>query len=649
VKTTHHPDAPYEPKTAWGRFWFRPTDPTTLGFMRVMTGLVVLYVHLAYCFDFKSFFGTEGWLDQKAANRERKESPIIRYRWDWAANPNEDFRPAIVTPQIHDRRVAVFDFLKHLPEAKAERDAALAYLYYLLDQGARSQAILGNSFQKGLLLVRDAAALLDEQREKMEAGLARDQIVVKDLPLSVPEFFLQMGPDDRLRLWRDCLRLCEYIPDERTLNFNYVLEWMLEMGPGERYELAKFLRDLPDGPESRRVIEYFEMWRVDPRQTYDQGRYVFSLWFHISDPTTMWVCHGLIIVVIVMFTLGLFTRVTSVLTWMAALCYIHRTQQVLFGMDTMMNILLFYLMIGPSGAALSLDRLIERYRAARAIRRAGGQPVPWAEAVLAGPRPSVMANFVIRLAQIHFCMMYMSSGLSKLKGQMWWNTTAAWMTIANPEFCPMHFQAYQWMIRELANARPLLNLVYAAVVYGTLVLEIGLPILVWTRARPYVVIGAIFLHAGIAAVMGLTCFGLLMMCLLLSYVPAAVVRDRLTWASGSGPRLILRTRAHAGKPLRLVAFLRALDVANQITVQEDPKLAENAVELVDDHGHVHTGYDLYQTALNKLVLVNLIGWVFWVPGVSLLLRSLLGVPAPSAGAPPRNTPLPGMGKKPAAS
>ena len=45
------------PQSAWGRFWFQPSDPTTLAFMRIITGLLVLYVHLAYCFDFQAFFG----------------------------------------------------------------------------------------------------------------------------------------------------------------------------------------------------------------------------------------------------------------------------------------------------------------------------------------------------------------------------------------------------------------------------------------------------------------------------------------------------------------------------------------------------------------------------------------------------------------
>ena len=54
----------------------------------------------------------------------------------------------------------------------------------------------------------------------------------------------------------------------------------------------------------------------------------------------MAVVHVGVLILILLFTLGLFTRVTSVLVWLAAVRYIHRTQQVLFGMDTMMNILL---------------------------------------------------------------------------------------------------------------------------------------------------------------------------------------------------------------------------------------------------------------------------------------------------------------------
>ncbi len=334
--------------------------------------------------------------------------------------------------------------------------------------------------------------------------------------------------------------------------------------------------------------------------------------------------HILFLGIFVLFTIGFCTRVTSVLSWLAVLFYIMRTQQIVFGMDTMMNILLFYLMIAPCGAALSVDRLIARYRAAKAIARNGNQPLPWAEAVLAGPQLSAIANFAVRLFQIHFCFIYAASGLAKLKGPAWWGTTAAWSTIANPEFCPVHFRAYEKMLIELASNRPLLWISFMGMVYFTLFLEISLPFLVWTRMRPVVVTGAIFLHTGIAWVMGLTCFGLLMMTLLLCYFPASVIRERLTWSRGTGTKLTMRVNSKNRRHQRALSFLRALDLTGQITVQEftaKETADETPAQLMGPDGRSHSGYDLIKYGLNTLVFGQAIGWMLWIPGVSLLLRS----------------------------
>ncbi|MBL8865888.1 MAG: hypothetical protein JNK93_10040, partial [Planctomycetia bacterium] len=53
----------------WTRFWFAPTDPTTLGFMRIMTGLVMLYVHAVYSLDLSAYFGKQGWYSLSEVNR----------------------------------------------------------------------------------------------------------------------------------------------------------------------------------------------------------------------------------------------------------------------------------------------------------------------------------------------------------------------------------------------------------------------------------------------------------------------------------------------------------------------------------------------------------------------------------------------------
>jgi hypothetical protein len=282
-----------------------------------------------------------------------------------------------------------------------------------------------------------------------------------------------------------------------------------------------------DAKEREDVLNYLYRWNVDPRRTYGRGLFIWSIWFHVTNPYAMAAIHGFFLIVMTMFALGLFTRITSVITWLGIMSYINRSQQILFGMDTMMNIALFYLVIGPSGAALSLDRLLEKRRAVRELekaRRENGDAGKW-EAILAGPRPSSLANFVTRLVQIHFCFIYAASGLAKLKGPAWWNHTAVWYTIANPEFSPTVFRPYLWFLTQLANVRWLWEIMMTVGTGFTLFLEIGFPFLVWRRVlRPYMLILAILLHTGIAVFMGLTVFGLFMMTLLMAYIPPETVK-----------------------------------------------------------------------------------------------------------------------------
>jgi hypothetical protein len=274
-----------------------------------------------------------------------------------------------------------------------------------------------------------------------------------------------------------------------------------------------------DEKEAQALEEYMDTWQGHPYFATSKGSRIWSLWFHLTDPTWMAVAHTVILVIMLLFTIGFCTRITSVLTWLAALCYIQRAQTTLFGMDTMMNILLVYLMIAPSGAALSVDRLIARWWALRKARLANRPAPPWE-----APRASATANFVTRLIQIHFCIIYMTSGLAKLQGGAWWNGTALWGTMANAEFAPMNFALYEDMLRWLAQHRFLWELATSGGVVFTLVMEIGLPFMIWVpKLRWVMIIGAVLLHTGIALTMGLTTFGLFMLCMILAFVPPETV------------------------------------------------------------------------------------------------------------------------------
>ena len=161
---------------------------------------------------------------------------------------------------------------------------------------------------------------------------------------------------------------------------------------------------------------------LDPRLDFYIGQPIWSIWFDVTDPAAMMVIHVLVILVCFLFTIGFCTRITSALTWITSLWYIHRSSIQLFGVDTMMMILLLYLMIGPSGSALSVDRLIARWWSRAKPRVVNGwralccQPILPEGAIRPAaysetPVPSVSANFAIRMLQVHLCVIYLVSGL----------------------------------------------------------------------------------------------------------------------------------------------------------------------------------------------------------------------------------------------
>jgi hypothetical protein len=619
------------PRGAWNRFWFRPTDPTTIGFIRIVAGLLVVYVHLSYCFDLEAFFGPRGYLDQKTVNQFRRESPVrlTPFNWDEPKPENRLPEPKILPPIQIERRQAVFGLLRFLHEDTKKSAEAREYIYFLLEQIDKLAPFPNRDqdFKDGLGMIKDSSTLSEQDRAQMAAEFEKPK-VGRNLPLSnLPEFMRALPPAARVQLWNQSQALARQFaskPDAPNLNWKYIAEWAKDMNGQDRGDVASFLKGLPSGQEGRRVLDYYELWNEDPRKVYAVGLDTFSLWFHISNPATIWACHAIILLIFVLFTVGFCTRVTSVMTWLAALFYIHRNQNIMFGQDTMMNVALFYLMIGPSGAALSVDRLIARYRASRAILKAGNQRVPWAEAVLAGPQPSSLANFAIRLLQIHFCFIYMASGLAKLKGSSWWNNEATWLTIANAEFTPMNYWGYEWLLLQIGIRKPILEMVFGFEAYFTLVLEITLPFLIWTRIRPVMVCGAVLLHSGICWIMGLTCFGMFMMTLLLCFVPASVIRPWVSWPKGSGRRLTLRFSSLGPKQMRLAAMLQASDLAGQLTLQDEAsKNPKQTAELVDDTGQVFTGFAIVEQSARTIRLMRLFRWALWIPGIGLLLRRAL--------------------------
>ncbi|MCE9556534.1 MAG: HTTM domain-containing protein [Planctomycetes bacterium] len=212
------------------------------------------------------------------------------------------------------------------------------------------------------------------------------------------------------------------------------------------------------------------------------------VWSHfnlIESVWLIWVVHILALIILLMFTLGLFSRTTAVLAWLITVSYLNRISLAEFGLDRINVMLAMYVMLGPCGARYSLDSWLRR-------RRGGG-----ADEVA----ESSFATLAVRLIQIHMCVIYFFAGSRKLLGGVWWDGTAMWQSVANLEYQSLDMT---WMA-----AWPLLT---AFLTNLTVFFELTYPALVWPRlTRPIVLMVAVLLHLGIVLAMGMPTFGLAML------------------------------------------------------------------------------------------------------------------------------------------
>ena len=442
---------------SWEQFWFTPADPSVLALMRIACGMVVVYTLFVYSFQLQETMGEHAWHD-------------LLLRMDI----------------VHDRpvRVAPLSGSESAPLSPPADEFQKQYLFaYRQKWGQAPPPPYPRNF---------------EEVHYLEMFRATYGVDLRALGLQLPSTESEK----------------EYLQKYMAIST----------------ELKKLGDESPYLPppaypknekEAQQIDEYRVREGIDPRLLYDRGMHIFSLWFHVTDPTVMAIVHGLIVFVAVLFTVGFCTRITSALTWFGSLSYIHRNPTMLFGVDTMMTIMLLYLMIGPSGAVFSVDQWLRRWWK-------GEQASP------APPEPSISANIAIRLLQVHLGIIYLVAGLAKLQGPSWWNGTAVWGTIANYEFAPMQYDFYLALLRYLGDHQLLLSVVLTGGGLFTLVFEIAYLFLIWRPRLRWVFLGsAIVLHGFIGMFMGLRTFALLMLVMNMSFLRKEEVYWMVSWFRGS--------------------------------------------------------------------------------------------------------------------
>ncbi len=228
-------------------------------------------------------------------------------------------------------------------------------------------------------------------------------------------------------------------------------------------------------------------------------QFAYSFWWLVPS-NWMWPAYGVSMLILALFTIGLWTRVTSIMALVVVISFAHRVPEALFGLDQINAMLTLYLAIGNSGQALSVDRWM-------ALRRRG--------AAAAQPAPSVSANLAQRLINVHMCVIYFFAGTAKLQGPAWWNGEAMWRAFSNLEYQSTDMTWLAWH-PWLSNLMTHVSVLW----------EISFCVLIWRpRWRPVMLAGAVVMHVGIGACLGMWTFGLIMLVGCASFLPNEAVRQ----------------------------------------------------------------------------------------------------------------------------
>jgi predicted DCC family thiol-disulfide oxidoreductase YuxK len=344
--------------------------------------------------------------------------------------------------------------------------------------------------------------------------------------------------------------------------------------------------------------------------------YDWSFWLLVPDALLRpaWLA---CLVVLLLFTVGLWSRLTAVLAWAIVVSTVRRAPVSLFGFDQVVSTLALYLAVtGASGQSVSLDRFLARYRQARGAVARRRQDGRWTFPP-GVPGPTVSANLALRLIQLHLVLMYGAAGLAKLQGPAWWNGMAIWGTLAAGEFRLFDLTwlaAWPWLLNLLTHF--------------ALAFELGYPVLIWVRVlRPLLVTTAIVMHVGIGLTLGLGEFGLAMIAANLAFVSGPWLRSLVAGRSQPSGRVLYDgacPRCRASMALVAAAdpdhVVEPIDLTAVEVASIHPSLTREAclrsMHLVRADGRVVAGYDAVLTLARWLPL-------FWPLG---LLGSLPMVP-----------------------
>ncbi|MEI6409155.1 MAG: HTTM domain-containing protein [Bacteroidota bacterium] len=203
---------------------------------------------------------------------------------------------------------------------------------------------------------------------------------------------------------------------------------------------------------------------------------------------------------VLMMTLGLFTPISTALTFVTMRSIVNRNPALCNGGDNVSRTMCFYLIFASAGHAYSLDEYF--FYAPTMPGKAYLLQSPWA----------------LRLMQIQVSIIYLYTTYWKLKGATYRQGTAIYYVMGN--FFYRRFQLPKWMLRT-----PFVQMLS----WGTLAAEAMLGIGLWIKEFRYpTILLGLLLHLTIEYIVSVHLFGWYMMTSLLLFLDPM---DVMHWVS----------------------------------------------------------------------------------------------------------------------
>jgi predicted DCC family thiol-disulfide oxidoreductase YuxK/uncharacterized membrane protein YphA (DoxX/SURF4 family) len=328
-----------------------------------------------------------------------------------------------------------------------------------------------------------------------------------------------------------------------------------------------------------------------------------SLLHEVHEPGWLLLFFVIFLISALCLALGLWTRLASLVVFIALISLHNRNQLINSAADGVMIVMSGYLVLAPPGAACSLDRLRRVLRGEEDVE--APLIIPWAQ----------------RLMQIQVAILYLISFVNKWPGDKWRDGTAVYWALQIPDMArfptPLLDANHLWLV-NIAT-------------YGTLAVELALATLVWVpRLRLYVLAAGVLLHLGIEYSLNIPLFSFLVIASYLVFLREA---DLERFLAGARKALVVaRLRlVYDGQcdfcrssllvvrfldVFRLVAYLdfhdpAALRRAPGVRAEE----AGQAIIGVDRKGRQFSGFYAFRALAWRLPAVWFLAPLLYLPGV----------------------------------